>query len=70
MDRSKTYTGYGVASVNHLNNIETSHAEYPGWYQEVFETQDQAEQREAELLETIGGIFETVEVTLIFKRIH
>jgi len=70
MDRSKTYAGFAVVSVNSKNDIEPSHSDIPGWYQEIFETQDQAEEREEELLETDGGIFETVEVTMIFKRIH
>ena len=70
MDRLKTYHGYAVVSVNSKNNIEPSHAEYPGWYQEIFETRDQAEQRENELLDTVGGIFEVVEIAMILKRFH
>ncbi len=65
----RIYKGYAVVSVNGRNNIETSHAEISGWYQEVYETLEEAEDREQELLDTVGGIFEVVEAVLTFKRI-
>jgi len=62
------YRGFAVCYVNEENGIEPSHCDGLGWTQEVYETLDAARQRERELLEIAGGVWEIVHVSLSFLR--
>lgn len=63
----KVIYGYAVCWVDHDNEILPSHSDF-GFYQEVYGTLKAAEEREKELLETTGGVWEIVQAKVELTR--
>lgn len=64
----KEFTGFCVCWVSSENQIYPSHSEEKGYYQEFYGSIEQAREREQELLDTVGGVWEIVKAKLILER--